>query len=244
FTQEETTYYDGLIASNYSTNKKAMEQNGVGEESYTAYMYNSLKANTLFTEKYFDAVTNSEVSTYLDENYVSIKYVSFPYMNTATYTFLSTEEIEQQTAAANKALEEIKKGDVTLEDIVAKYLPDAYKLVGNETQDFSTPASLVSSTKLQKGQTSTTFTTEFIDGLFDAKVDEYGLYEGGAGVMVYQKVANYTSDDELTYYKSSLLTDIKGEEFEAYLAETFGGYAVTENSSAVRKFSPKNVVLA
>ncbi|MEG0092085.1 MAG: hypothetical protein RSA20_09705, partial [Oscillospiraceae bacterium] len=67
---------------------------------------------------------------------------------------------------------------------------------------------------------------EFVNQGFAATVDgKYSVYEAEDGFIVYTKVENLKSDEEITSLKGSLVAEMKNEEFSAFTRD--GAAALT-----------------
>ncbi|MFQ9679644.1 MAG: hypothetical protein ACLRZH_05680 [Ruthenibacterium lactatiformans] len=64
------------------------------------------------------------------------------------------------------------------------------------------------------------------------------MYDGYSVPMIYQKIANYEDNDDFTAnYKTTILSEITSAAFSDKVEKT-AAYAVTEDASAVKTYSP------
>ena len=89
---------------------------------------------------------------------------------------------------------------------------------------------------------STSYSEEFVQGVVAAEVGAAGVYDGYSVPMIYQKIANYEDNDDFTAnYKTTILSEITSAAFSDKVEEETAAYAVTEDASAVKTYSPSKV---
>ena len=230
------------FAKGYDTLGDYYEHIGVSKASLREfYNSNQFKASILFDSYYEKGgsreVADSEINTYIDENYVLTRYF--------TISLLDDDRVLIEDAAK---LEELEK----LADDYAKMLNDgtAYKDVYDKYQSYLNPD------KEDNADTSDTDeeetkdsdynrvvnkedkipSTEFVEALFKQSKNTAEVFKAEENLYVVQKLDILTeslNDTKYTdSYRSDALLGLKSDEFESILTDTYANYTAEMNNRA------------
>ncbi len=225
--------------------KDIFEPYGISYESYEYFMMTSSKQQVIFDIMYGEggekAVSDEEFTKYFEENYTS--YANFSQNlytseqqtgesggTLSTNKPMSEDEIKEQKANFEKYVNNINSGK-SLDDVVKSYKED-YKLeseVGTLKVEFTDEISIGDELKEDLNSLEAGKATYKIIGKEDSQTI-YFLYKEA----ISNKTKEYIEDAS---HKSSVLANMKGEEFQAYIDEISKNLKITK-SKYVSKYSP------
>ncbi|MGN1081895.1 MAG: peptidylprolyl isomerase [Acutalibacteraceae bacterium] len=223
------------------------EENGCGEKSLRAIIESNYMLDELFMYYYGEGgekeVSKDELTKYLVENYARVQYISVPLTDTSTYEALEGEELDNAKDKAHSYLDRANDGE-DFEALVKEYAAS----VSGEEEDEETDEDedTVQENGLGKNDSfisknNSQYEEEFINGVFEMSVGDYKLITTDNYCYVVKKLDVNESEKTLEYYKETLLSGLKGDEFtETYTSwKDTGTYSV--NNAAVSKYKPKKL---
>ena len=258
--------YKGYTSQVWSSMKQTLEDYGISEKSFEyCYAEYSVKSNQVFEylygkdgEKY---VTDDELIKYYKDKYTGYAYFSLSmtdYDDEGNAVPKSDDEIKKAGEAFTAYADLINKDKKDYKDVVLQYTED-YSLTNDPTysgsydKEESNIAEDVAASldKLKEGQAEFVqsgegedaiyylvykpVTDDIIDFLADEDDDSADTVEttdtASAETEIY--------DLKTGYSRSSLLEEMKSDDFADYLKNYASGIGVEKNPAVVDKFKPK-----
>lgn len=243
FTEEEQASIDSQIESIWSYNEELMAANGVGLENYRRYYECESKYEKLlaqYTEEQSDLITDDEAKQYMDEMYSQIKTVTLPVTDEESNS-LSEDQMSQMNELAEQLAADLNDGG-DFDELAAQTLEQAFEIAGR-TYSEDSAAQYISSGYVKAN--TITYPEEVVDAAMAAQVGDamVYIYDDYSGIpMVYQKVANYTDDDDFAQnYRSTIVSEIASADYAQKVEQETADYSVEEDASAVKTYSPSKV---
>lgn len=243
YAEQLWAYYGDLYAAN-----------GIGESTLLAYQYTSMKQSALLDLLYgtdgTEAVSDAELTTYLEEDLVFGSYISVPLYNTSDYTFADSDQQNEIVAALTLAVEVF---DSMMAEDDAQALPcfatalsenitTAYEVMGSEFDASTLSDSIVSDlysydtlaeyfdedtlatvTALDVGQ-ATVFVSDYTSAMVFLRSDAFE--------------AGYTLDD----LRETILLEMKSDILVSLVEETGAALSNHLDENAMEKFPTKKIV--
>jgi len=241
--QEELDYINAQVEYYWPLSEETYVINGIGMETYKTNVVNSYKLEKIFAAIYGAGgekePTDAEYQEYMDAQYVRIKGFELPKINDLQ-AFPSAEQLAQIVFWCEEAVAALNSG-ADFEETQVKYMTLVGELLGKAADYSETPSQYTQQRFLQK--TNVESGEELlVANAFLAEVDgEFTYEETTDSFVIYQRVANTTSQEELDYYKSSLLTTMKSEEFANYAENEAASLEVSEDAAAVKFYALEKI---
>lgn len=240
FTDEEQAGMDTQVDQIWAYNEAILTANGVGRESYRRVYESGQKYNKLlevFREDPANIVPDDEAKAYMDETYVRVQVLSLP-LTGSDYKALPEDKAQQVRDRANEVDAALKSGK-TLDEVGEEALKDAFEICEREYSEDLLPTYM---NKMFLSHETASYPEEFLDALFKAQIGDSEIDESSGIPMVYQKIANYESDEDFVEnWRSAVMDDITGAAFTEDVEAAVAAYTVNENGSAVRTYSPSKI---
>jgi hypothetical protein len=231
------------------------EPNGTSEASFTNVLTSSLKESLIFEAYYdeggIDEVSKEEQTEYLLNNYASVNYFEISFLDDEG-AVLESDAIEALEDQANDLADRINSGELTFNEAKAEYEAsqaeedtDDEDAEDEDTEDTTeTTISDDADTKSLIAKDSTSPSEDFVDTIFE------DVATGKATVITidtsYYVVVKYDLNDDLDANlesaKSDILVALKQEDFSNLVTSWMNDLEVTENTAALWKYNPKNIV--
>ena len=240
FTEEEQASIDSQLDAIWANNEALLAANGIGRENYRRFYECEAKYEKLLAEYQdgeSDKITDAEAKKYMDETYSRIQTLVLPTTD-ADSAALPDEKLEELNALAAQLADDLNAGG-SMDELGPETLEKAFEICGREYAE-DTASSYMSTSFLTAESTS--YSEEFVQGVVAAEVGAAGVYDGYSVPMIYQKIANYEDNDDFTAnYKTTILSEITSAAFSDKVEEETAAYAVTEDASAVKTYSPSKI---
>ena len=240
FTEEEQASIDSQLDAIWANNEALLAANGIGRENYRRFYECEAKYEKLLAEYQdgeSDKITDAEAKKYMDETYSRIQTLVLPTTD-ADSAALPDEKLEELNALAAQLADDLNAGG-SMDELGPETLEKAFEICGREYAE-DTASSYMSQSFLTAESTS--YSEEFVQGVVAAEVGAAGVYDGYSVPMIYQKIANYEDNDDFTAnYKTTILSEITSAAFSDKVEEETAAYAVTEDASAVKTYSPSKI---
>ena len=240
FTEEEQASIDSQLDAIWANNEALLAANGIGRENYRRFYECEAKYEKLLAEYQdgeSDKITDAEAKKYMDETYSRIQTLVLPTTD-ADSAALPDEKLEELNALAAQLADDLNAGG-SMDELGPETLEKAFEICGREDAE-DTASSYMSKSFLTAESTS--YSEEFVQGVVAAEVGAAGVYDGYSVPMIYQKIANYEDNDDFTAnYKTTILSEITSAAFSDKVEEETAAYAVTEDASAVKTYSPSKI---
>lgn len=240
FTEEEQASIDSQLDTIWANNEALLAANGIGRENYRRFYECEAKYEKLLAEYQdgeSDKITDAEAKKYMDETYSRIQTLVLPTTD-ADSAALPDEKLEELNALAAQLADDLNAGG-SMDELGPETLEKAFEICGRKYAE-DTASSYMSKSFLTAESTS--YSEEFVQGVVAAEVGAAGVYDGYSVPMIYQKIANYEDNDDFTAnYKTTILSEITSAAFSDKVEEETAAYAVTEDASAVKTYSPSKI---
>lgn len=240
FTEEEQASIDSQLDTIWANNEALLAANGIGRENYRRFYECEAKYEKLLAEYQdgeSDKITDAEAKKYMDETYSRIQTLVLPTTD-ADSAALPDEKLEELNALAAQLADDLNAGG-SMNELGPETLEKAFEICGRKYAE-DTASSYMSKSFLTAESTS--YSEEFVQGVVAAEVGAAGVYDGYSVPMIYQKIANYEDNDDFTAnYKTTILSEITSAAFSDKVEEETAAYAVTEDASAVKTYSPSKI---
>lgn len=239
--EEEVSYINDLVEYYWPYSEEIYAANGIGKETYTKFNTFSYKYEKIFTAIYGDdgekAPSEAEYKAYMDENYARITGFYMPKMDKEG-ELLPTREIDVIKGYCEEAVNELNNG-ASLEETSVKYKTMAGDYLAYDI-DYSEASDNVIDSYI--GKDSTAFSGEVEEKAFSMTPDsEYVWGEMDEDLIVYKRIENFATGDELEEVKSTLLSEMKSEEYNAYALEEAAKLSLVEDAAAVKFYSVSKI---
>lgn len=239
FTDEELANMQALAASGYASGETVYAKNGIGMQSYELFYMSESKYEKLFeafSADYAEGVSDTEAKAYMDKVYAHVAQLRLPTADENNES-LSDENVEIVKGYADELLAELNAGG-NIEELAPDYLEKVFALSDREyTEDALSSyyyAYFISAE-------SSIYDEELTQRMLDAKVGYAELADTEAPA-VYQKIANYTDDEDFVTYRDRIVQSMAYEAMEEQVESQSNAYTVTEDAAAVNTYSPRKIV--
>ena len=216
--------------------------NGIGLETYKKFITNNIKSNEIFTTLYGEkgekAPSNDEYVKYISENFARVTGFAVPKLD-KDGKILEEDVLIKISHLCDEAVIRLNDGE-DFEVVRIDTMAQANKLAGMEEKDFSDAT--LNTKDFYVPKQSQELSQEFTANVYTLKENgEYLCDEVGNELMVYQRVPNYTTDEELNQLKAESLKGMKGEEFIKTVEDESSKFEVVEDASAVKYYSVSKI---
>lgn len=239
----ELASIESSVGSVKASGSDFYEKNGVSEVTLREYYTNYVRMSRVFLTLYGEggelAVSEDELKKYFAENYAKIdvllmyKPVSAPEGETKTVEQLTSE----MKTDAQDYLARLKAGE-EIEELAYEWQK---KSVSAEQQ--------ATVTKPEKGQLSMiipesareSYGDALTDAVIKAKTGDADMVDDEAFFLVFKKLDIMESPDEFDGYKSTVLQELKGDEFESKLADWGAAVQLETNNATLDRYKPEKI---
>lgn len=240
FTQEERDTINARVDSIWEANEALLAANGIGRESYGLYCDAEEKYAKLL-EEYRDGpngqVTDAEARAYMDQQYSRAQILTLPSTD-ANYTLLDGDKRAELDKLAAGLADRLNAGG-SLDELAGGALEQAFTLCGREYSEESL-SSYLSANFFTEDTVS--YSADLTAAVLAAPVGGAGVYDGVGMPMVYQRIDNYEDNDDFKEnYRGSIVSEMTAQAFADKADAEAAAYAVEEDASAVRAYSPSKV---
>lgn len=199
--------------------------NGISYETFTRYLTVDELSRQLFNDLYAEdgelAVPDEELKKQYGEEYAHIRAYSIP-LNSLT----EGVDVAADVLALAEKLPAKLEGGMTLEEVVTTELGPIYELTGREFTADTAADSIYSNYIQYAPDNYDTYSEEFLAKLKDQKVGDYGIYNMGSTVILYEKVDTFEDDEAYQTERENVLSKLKSDEYQDYLAAIYDTYDV------------------
>lgn len=223
------------------------EKNGISKDSLMKVYRNSAKKQQVFLAYYDEggqkAVSDEELKTYFEENYVKVKYLGVSYDTTKTGDELTAAKAEAQKTA-EEYLARAKDGE-SMDALIQDYSNQQKVANAAEGENVSIvdPAGVAEDTyaTFLSKDGGTSFGEQFAARMKDMNAGGMEVVEGTSKYYVLAKYDVLEKEDDFASRRTSLLQKMKGDEYEAMLDEIAGGMNITLNEAALNRYTAKKI---
>lgn len=241
--EEDQNYVHSYAQNLWETNKDTYQANGIGQTSLESFVEYSVMRQALPELLYGQngtaaPVSDEELTTYINDNYRSARFIGFPLLNYSTYTALDEEGDKTVTQLAQQASERLKAGE-DAQAVADELLPQVFTLLGMEYSAESADGS-VGSTVFSPSQMEY-YGSEVKDKLLAAKPGDALVADISLSrmAMVMEPVLNETTT--LDSLRSNALVEMKSNDLDTLLKETAEGFAWELDEKAMKTYSASKI---
>ncbi len=267
---DEENYYVQYIYG-FDTMGEYYESVGISKDSMRVIYTNQSKENEVFAHLYdtdgTNAVSDEELNTYLVDNYASVKYLQLDYVDKFGISLKEDASIQAIKDTAKSYVDRLNNGESYLDvkydydlkaaqDKASADAEDAYAELEGDLPDFDTyindAVAAATATKYENAdeldvvisKESSSLSEEFTDFIWNSITPDGKAYlfetDSASYVVVREDIT--TKESWKTENRTGVLGEIKGEEFETKLEETYANYSVEADDYLVNnKYAPENI---
>lgn len=227
FTDEEESSFNNNVELYWTTLRMSSTYEGEGcsKESFTKILRNSAKKNKIFEAVYGEGgekeVPVDELKTIFTTDYAKGTYITVS-LTDSDGNALTGADLIAKKDEAQKLLDRINGGE-DIEKVKAEY---------NDT-DVSEDSSVVMS---RSNENLSTVGSAIVKG----KAGDTGMVTDDKYAYVYL-VQDPLSGETFEKYRSTVLQNLKSDEYDELVAQWASGLSVETNSAAVKKHNPKHL---
>ena len=229
FTDEEQESLDTNVDFYWTTLgiSESYEEAGCGKESFSKILTNSSKRNKIFEALYGEGgekeVPESELKTIFETDYAKGTYITVSLLDEEGNA-LTGDALTEKKDEAQDLADRVEAGE-DIEKVKAQYNDSEEE----ENADTSTVF-------LRDSESLTTVGSAIVNG----EVGEVGVVTDDKYAYVYQ-VQDPLSGDTFDNYRSTVLQNLKSDEFSDLVTEWTSQISIEENTASLNKHSPKNL---
>ncbi|HEX2939101.1 MAG TPA: hypothetical protein VHO66_09325 [Ruminiclostridium sp.] len=236
-TSTEKGYVKTYAQQSYTSSQDIYSKNGISQASIERIYTDAFLEQELFKSYYGEkgdkAVSESDLEKYYTDNYAHVKQIFISKIDTTTNEKLSSDKLATQKTKADEAFAAAKADVGNFQKYVDKYNEDPGMKSNPDGYIFS-----------KSSATSSGYDTKFTDLAFSLKVGEIGMAESDMGYFIEYKVATDPKASTFTSsIKQTILTEMKGTEFQKLINDLVAKEKFTQNDSAINHFNPKKLKL-
>lgn len=248
---DETDEYSIDNYINYYWDEAHFNDLGVSKQSFTDVVTNSYKRDKVFNKYYntdgIEEVPEQDVKVFFEDNYVRYKRVDFLLTDGAGKD-LDDKGKTEVLDMAKDYLARAQEGE-DFNDLIAEYTEYRAKLEAKAAdKEYTAPevdedeeADEFANERLANIE-HTTPSEKFIKFLFEtAKVDESEIFQDDKKYYLVQKLDIFGRDDLLDSYRSTILYELKGDEFNELVSTWAAELDVERNEKAYKRYNPKKM---
>lgn len=232
---EQTMGYWEYLAEMYA-------ENGINEDTFQRFLVNESLRDQLFQQMYGEdgelAPTDDEIKELYEAANARVRFISIPVKMSDEEQTDKTSEVEPLVDAMLEAL----KGGKTLEEVAQEQLGGVYELLEREFDPETVSDSISTSTIAYDQEDSDVYTPEFLNQLKEQAVGDYGSYNMGSTIMLYEKAVAFDSDEDFAERRATIISSLYSEDFDEYLASIYNNYTVTRPTGSQWYFRPSKIV--
>ena len=232
FTAEEQAELNATIDSYWAYAGSEYEAQGCGESSFAKIFANTEKQMKVFDAIYGEGGTNEvpveELRGIFESDYVKASYVTVSLLDNQ-YLPLTGDALDEAKKEAEELFNKIESG-VDFEQAKAEYQVRDVEGAAPKAEDTS-----------EYINKDAGYPEALTDALFAAAPGDVGKVEDDNYIYIWQRQA---SDDEgFAELRTTILSQLKGEEFIATQTDWADSLEVTLNEAAIKKHHPKHLTI-
>ncbi len=208
------------------------EDKGFGVESYKKLQLNQYKSESIFNKTYGEGgteeVSDEELRDFFYSDYAKVFYIPVKTTEETADGGQTSRSQEDIDADIEMLTERLQNGDD------AQAIFDDYFANEETVPDVSQYYAIV-----KKGDSQTP--QDILDFAFDSEIGEVGTSIDSTATFVLQKLDITESEEDFSDYRSTVLSDLKSDEFNAKIDEWAAAIEPEVNEKALSKHSPKNI---
>lgn len=261
FTKDETKVFEATLENYWASLSALYEENGCGKESYRKILLNNEKTNKIFEYYYSkdgkEPVSEKDRKEFFTKNYAKIQYIDVKYSahfkGVTTESTATAEQKDELKKFAEGYITRLNKGE-KIEDLIkaeAKFVDGEVKEEEKE-EEHTHEEGEEHNHEEEETKNEPTFVTkdtsdkpdEINAAFFKAKFNTPTLIKNGtSGYYVFVRYKMDENGKDYTDRASSVLSNMKSEDFEKVMDKAIEKISFSVNKSAIRRFKPQNVII-
>lgn len=242
FSAEEKTQISKTVEQNWPMYEETYKDYGIGKSSYQLMLTNQMKYSAIFDAYYGEGgseeVTEDTLKSYYYDNFTQAQILAFSTIDSATSKIMEDADKEVMKNTADSYFERAQGGE-SMVDLINDYNAQQAVVAGKEPPTVDETQKFI--TTLKKDQTSYNVSETLNKAIFDAAFNTpIMVTEDNGYYIIYRH--DIKENDSFTTLKSSLLQDMKQEDFDKMLAEKAEDIEIVENTAAIKKYKPTKLI--
>jgi len=252
----EMNYYEATLRDEWSMMNYFYTKNGIGYTTFRKAYENFLKSNQLFSALFVaedgeEAVPEKEIKDFFEKNYTYLDYIRINKVDDEDVPLTETKikkiikDAEKMRDCAEDTVEEEGVLFIYPENIGLQAAFIYYCEINELTEDemLDVKGKMLTEHTIVK-PTSTIYEEEFLVELFEAKYDNFFIYDAEDSVYIYCRRSMLGfNDDSWLDYRDTMIAEMRTDTYLDYLEEHKIFLSVTENKGARRYFNLKKASL-
>lgn len=236
FTQDDETILSQNLKLVWQYSQAFYEQNGVAQSSVEDVNRNYMKQNKVFSAVYGEGgekeLSDADYEAYWKETRARVRYMEFKRTDD-TGMPLAQEEADKLKAKADAYLARAKAGE-DIDKLAAEYRKET-----DPADESGEPTPGQNDAILTK---DSTYPSKILtDEMFGAPLNEARLVEDASYYYVAMRVDPMFDRTGFENAKTSMLREMKQDEFNAWLAEQASGIEIEYNQASMKRYTPEKL---
>ncbi len=199
-------------------------ENGISQDTVLRAYTSEELARMVFEKMYGEGgemeVAQDELQAEYAEQYAHINVISIP-----TTAEDGTTDVQEELLAEVDKLVEVLEGGKTLEEVAAEDITPLYDMLGRDTYNEDAGQDNIYDSYIEYDQEEfDVYTEEFLHYLKGLEVGDFGAYNMGSTVILYEVIPTFVDQEEYDSMFSTVLSQLRSEEYEAYLESIYSQY--------------------
>lgn len=248
FTEEEANSITTMLDASWENAGAVFERNGVSKETYRKVWESSRREDLLFT-KYYDKggieeVKNEDLMAHFRENFASVAIFRMALYQGSDLTEDQQAENQRTQERAQEYVNMLGEGRSFGEIYDLFYHDETGTSHEEDSEEDVIPDENSMKTWVRK-EGDTTYSQKVTDTIFNemkAGDSKYIVDEDKGYYYIVKRFDIADAEDSFDEMRSTILQGVKGDDFEAMVQGWMDELTETVNTSAVRRYDPKNIV--
>lgn len=244
------------VSQTWEQNGTYYEELGVSKQSYEDVLTNSKKTSLLF-EKYYgeggiEAVSDTDLKAYFEDNYMRVKYIAMP-VKDGEGNLLKSDGKKELRKLADEYASRASAENADFDALLDKYTEYRAKQVADATGSSSSSSSSTSSAADEEKdpyaneslvQKDSTYPTKnFVEKLFaGAKENTPLVIEDDEYYYVALRLPLSERTELFEDKRATILSALKSEEFTAMIESWGAALTVEKNEDAIKRYDPEKLL--
>lgn len=241
-TQDDDYYIQTNATNLWETNQAYYQENGIGQTSLENFVEYSVMRQALpellYGPQGKQPVSDEDLTAYINENYRSARFISFPLLNYSTYTALDEEGDKTVSQLAQQACERMKAGE-DMQALADELLAQAFALLGMEYSAESAAGS-IGSTIFSPSQMDY-YGSSIKEQLMAAKPGDTLVTDISLNRMALVMEPVLSETTPLDSLRSSALVEMKSQDLDDLLKQTAEDMGLELDEKAMNTYSAKKI---
>lgn len=248
FTEEEDASLTLMLDASWANSGPVFERNGVSKETYRKLWESSRREEKLFT-KYYDKdgieeVKNEDLMVHFQENFASVAIFRMALYQGDDLTEAQLTENERTQERAQEYVEMLGEGR-TFGEIYDLFYHDEVGASHDAKNEEDVIPEEDSMKTWVRREDDANYPQKVTDTIFNEMKPGDSKYIVDEDKGYYYIVKRFDMNDAESSFddmRTTILQDVKGDDFEAMVQSWTDELTETVNQSAVRRYNPKNIV--